>query len=311
MSKIQEAQEILRTLGLPPAQYNEMSALTLLALCNLREEDNWSDASKRSLGVTRGIMTFVKDVYGREYAPNTRETFRRYVLHHFVQAGIAAYNPDNPDLPVNSPNAHYAITDEVLEVVRSYDTPKWEYYVEKFLKEQGKLTEKYLKKRKLKQVPVKLPDGKILRLSAGKHNKVQAAIVEQFAPRFTNGGSLLYLGDTENKNLYKDTETLASLNIPIDKHSKLPDVVIYDKERDWLFLIEAVTSHGPVSGKRLYELEEMLKDCKQGKIYVSAFPDFQEFKKRSGEIAWETEVWLMDTPEHMIHFNGDHFMKTR
>lgn len=78
-----------------------------------------------------------------------------------------------------------------------------------------------------------------------------------------------------------------------------------------LFLIEAVTSHGPVSPKRLLELEAFLKDCKVGKVYVTAFPDMAEFKKHSGNIAWETEVWLMEVPDHMIHFNGDRFMGPR
>jgi len=156
-----------------------------------------------------------------------------------------------------------------------------------------------------------LQNGKTLKLSAGKHNEVQAAIVEQFAPRFANGGILLYLGDTAKKDLFLDEQGLKDLGIPIDQHSKLPDVVILDTNRNWLFLIEAVTSHGLVSPKRLLELENFLKDCKVGKVYVSAFPNMAEFKKHSSNIAWETEVWLMEVADHMIHFNGDRFMKPR
>jgi type II restriction enzyme len=311
MSKLSEAQEILRTLGLPPAQYNEMSALTFLAVCNIKENDSWLDASKQSLGVTKGIMTFVNENYNKNYAPNTRETFRRQVLHQFVQARVVDYNPDFPDLPVNSPKAHYAITNEVLEVVRNYKTENWEIAVKHFISIVGKLTDVYLKERELIQIPVTLANGEVIKLSAGKHNEVQAAIVEQFAPRFANGGTLLYLGDTAKKDLFVDEKTLQELGIPIDQHSKLPDVVIYDAERNWLFLIEAVTSHGPVSPKRIVELEAFLKDCKVGKVYVTAFPDMSEFKKHSSHIAWDTEVWLMDVPDHMIHFNGDRFMGPR
>lgn len=311
MSKLREAQEILRTLGLPPAQYNEMSALTFLAICNIQENDSWSDASKQSLGVTKGIMTFVNENYNKNYAPNTRETFRRQVLHQFVQARVVDYNPDFPNLPVNSPKAHYGITNEALEVVRNYKTENWEIAVNHFISIVGKLTDVYLKERELIQIPVTLASGEVIKLSAGKHNEVQAAIVEQFAPRFANGGTLLYLGDTAKKDLFVDEKTLQELGIPIDQHSKLPDVVIYDAERNWLFLIEAVTSHGPVSPKRIVELEAFLKDCKVGKVYVTAFPDMSEFKKHSSHIAWDTEVWLMEVPDHMIHFNGDRFMGPR
>lgn len=311
MSKIEEAQEILKALGLPSAQYNEMAALTLLAVCNIKEQDNWKDATRQSMGVSNGVMNFVNEHYGKTYAPNTRETFRRQVLHQFVQARIVDYNPDNPKLPVNSPKAHYALTAEALEVIKSYKTKNWEKALSHFLAVVGKLSDVYLKERELNQIPVTLQNGKTIKLSAGKHNEVQAAIVQQFAPRFANGGVLLYLGDTAKKDLFLDEQGLKDLGIPIDQHSKLPDVVILDTKRNWLFLIEAVTSHGPVSPKRLLELEDFLKDCKVGKVYVTAFPDMTEFKKHSNNIAWETEVWLMEVADHMIHFNGDRFMGPR
>jgi hypothetical protein len=140
---------------------------------------------------------------------------------------------------------------------------------------------------------------------------VQVAIIKEFASRFAHGSQLLYVGDTANKDLYIDIISLNAIGITINEHSKLPDVVLYDEKRNWLFLIEAVTSHGPVSPKRIIEIEEMLKNCKAGKVYVSAFPDFKEFKKHTADIAWDTEVWLMDFPEHMIHFNGDRFLGPR
>lgn len=311
MSKIQEAQAILKELGLPDAQQNEISGYTLLALCNIKEKNKWSKAFKQSHGVTKGIMSFILDNYDKEYAPNTRETFRRQVLHQFVQAGIADYNPDIPDLPVNSPRAHYAISEIALETIKTYRTRGWKKAVNNFKSQIGELKEKYSKEREMSRVPLKLANGKVLMLSPGKHNEVQAAIVEEFASRFAQGSTLLYVGDTENKNLHIEKEKLESIGIPITEHSKLPDVVIYDKNKKWLYLIEAVTSHGPMSPKRIVELEEFLKDCKVGKIYVTAFPDFTEFKKHTNDIAWDTEVWIMEFPEHMIHFNGDRFLGPR
>ena len=311
MSKIEEAQEILQSLGLPAAQCNEMAALTLLALCSLKEKGKWMNATKQSMGVSKDIMAFVNEHYKKSYAPNTRETFRRQVLHQFVQARLVDYNPDDTTLPVNSPKAHYALTDEALVVVQAYKTKNWKNALDHFVQTVGKLSDMYMKEREINQIPVTLQNGEVIKLSAGKHNEVQAAIVEQFAPRFANGGVLLYLGDTAKKDLYTNVQGLSDLNIPIDQHSKLPDVIIYDIQRSWLFLIEAVTLHGPVSPKRILELEELLKDCNVGKVYVTAFPDMTEFKKHSNNIAWETEVWLMEVPDHMIHFNGDRFMGPR
>lgn len=256
-------------------------------------------------------MTFIAENYNKKYAPNTRETIRRKVLHQFKQAGIVEYNPDIPNLPVNSPRAHYAISQQVLDTVKQFSSKTWKQAVFKFKENNKELKEQYDRVRKHLKVPVKLSRGKVLHLSPGRHNEVQAAIVEEFASRFAQGSTLLYLGDTENKDLFVEKEVLAKIGIPITQHSKLPDVVIYDENKNWLYLIEAVTSHGPMSPKRIIELEEFLENCTAGKIYVTAFPDFKEFKKHSKDIAWDTEVWIADLPEHMIHFNGDRFMGPR
>lgn len=311
MSKIKEAQTILKELGLPKAQQNDISALTLLALCGVKEAGAWKDAQRSSLKVTKGVMAFMAKQYKRRYAPNTRETVRRQVLHQFVQARLADYNPDNPQLPVNSPNAHYAISKRALEVIRTFGSSKWQSAVAAFKSEVGELRKRYVKDRDLTLIPLKLSDGRTIRLSPGKHNQVQAAVVNQFASRFAKGSMLLYLGDAAKKDLHMDSKMLKKLGIPIDQHSKLPDVVIYDPDKDWLYLVEAVTSHGPITPKRIVELEDLLKNCIVGKIYVSAFPDFAEFKRHTAGLAWETEVWIMEHPDHMIHFNGDKFIGPR
>lgn len=311
MRKIKEAKDILNTLGLPPAQQNEMSALTLLALCDLTKNDSWNNVKKHSVSVTKGVMSFVAGEYKKKYAPNTRETFRRQVLHQFVQARIADYNPDNPQLPTNSPQAHYALTKEALTTIKTYGTTKWKSAAKEFVDKNGTLITRYAKQRDSKLIPVVLSKGLILQLSPGEHNKVQAAIVEQFAPRFAPGSVLLYLGDTAKKNLFVDSDKLVELGIPITDHDKLPDVILYEENKKWLFLIEAVTSHGPMSPKRVVELEEMLTNCKLGKIYISAFPNFAEFRRHTGKIGWETEVWIVENPHHMIHYNGDRFMGPR
>ena len=211
MSKIKEAQEILKELGLPEAQQNEISALTLLALCGVKQSDTWKNAQRLSLKVTKGIMAFMARHYRRRYAPNTRETVRRQVLHQFVQARLSDYNPDNPRLPVNSPNAHYAVSKPALEVIRTFGTNKWQSAVTAFKAEFAELKKRYVKERNLTLIRLKLSDGTIFRLSPGKHNQVQAAVVKEFASRFAKGSMLLYLGDTAKKDLHVDSKMLKKL----------------------------------------------------------------------------------------------------
>ncbi len=273
MKKINEAKQILQALGLPEKQQNDRSALILLALCNLKRRDKWENAKMISMSVVgnkknakyAGIMRFIAKYYNIKYAENSRETFRRQTLHQFVQAGIVHHNPENPNLPTNSKDNHYRITPEALRVIKSFGTSKWENEAKRFIKKVGSLKKKHEKNRKMMKLPVKIANGKTLRFSPGKHNELQITVINDFASRFAQGSELLYVGDTAKKDLYLDQSKLKKLRIPIDQHSKLPDVVLYHQKRNWLFLIEAVTSHGPISPKRIIELEKLLKKCKAEK----------------------------------------------
>jgi adenine-specific DNA-methyltransferase len=310
MGKIEQAQEILETLGLPSAQQNEISALTLLTLAQLSENTPWKNAKTASLRV-HDILVEIKRRYGREYAENSRETIRRKVLHQFEQAGIVIRNIDDPERPTNSGLTNYVLSDLVLDIVRSYGTAKWKAKSKDFIDQQGRLLDVYQKAREQTKIPLQLGEGKTFKLSPGRHNKLEIAIVEEFGPRFAPGAKLIYLGDTAKKTLIFDESSFAKLGLPVSQHDKFPDVILYDQKKKWLFLIEAVTTHGPVSPKRQVELERLFEKCKAGIIYVTAFLDFTTYKKYANDIAWDTEVWIAEMPSHMIHFNGEKFLGPR
>ena len=203
------------------------------------------------------------------------------------------------------------VSEAALHAIRTFGTLEWESAVARFLSQRPALIEVIERRRSRRLIPVRFPDGRLVKLSPGAHNKLQKAVVEQFASRFLEDPKLLYLGDTANKSLFIHTGVLKTLGFPITEHDKLPDVIIFDEKQNWLFLIEAVMSHGPMSYKRVLELELMLANCHAGLVYVSAFPDMAEFRRHSSKIAWDTEVWIADLPEHLIHYNGDRFLNPR
>jgi hypothetical protein len=307
MSRINEALQILADLGLPRAQRNDRSALTLLALLGLTTKRLWSEADNPLMGITP-IMDWVRLHYGKDYAPNTRETIRRQTIHQFVQAGLALYNPDNPARPVNSPHAVYQIAPEALTLLRSFGTSAWDAALPRYLRQARTLAERYARQREMHLVPIHLPAGEGIFLSPGDHSELIRAIIEEFAPRFTPGGILIYAGDTGEKLGCIDADRFAELGISVDGHGKMPDVVIHYVEQNWLLLIEAVTSHGPVDAKRHEELMALFANSSAGLVYVTAFPTRQTMGRYLSEIAWETEVWVADAPSHLIHFNGDRFL---
>lgn len=306
-SNIQQGIEIIKALGLPKEQQNERTSLCLLALLNMGSNDDWQDAQARLIGITP-IMNFCEKEYGRKYAPNTRETFRRQSMHQFVDAGVALYNPDDPLRAVNSPKAVYQIEQATLNLIKSFGKEEWESNLAKYLSTRQTLVAKYAKEREQNKVPVTLVRDEQIFLTPGKHSELIRDIIEEFGARFVPGGQVLYAGDTGEKLGVFDKEGLKELGIEIDTHGKMPDVVMYYPEKNWLILIEAVTSHGPVDGKRHAELESLFKDAMVGIVYVTAFPDRALMARYVAEIAWETEVWVADAPSHLIHFNGVRFL---
>ena len=309
MSKIDDAKRILSDLGLPVKQQNDRSAGTLLALLDLKKRTSWEKANNPIIGI-HSIIEFLNSNYNFSYAENTRESIRRQTIHQFEQAGLIERNRDNPSRPINSGKTVYSIIPELLNLIRSFKTKEWKNNLYNFVSVKEKLIETYNEKRELQRIPL-IINGKIFTLSAGKHNEVQVAIVKEFAERFAKGSQLIYFGDTQKKDLFYNNDILTKIGIPFDKHNKLPDIVIYDENKNWLYLIEAVTSHGPISPKRILELEKLLINSNVGKVYVTAFLEFADFKKFSKDIAWETEVWIVEFPDHMIHFNGDQFIGPR
>lgn len=307
MRKVDQARDILKSIGLPPPQHNERSALTLLALAAMRPRTPWGSA-RQPLLRTVDIMEFIRKRYGKDYAPNSRETIRRYTLHQFEQARIVDRNKDDPSRPTNSGKNVYSLTDRVTRILRNYGKRNYDRLVASFITDFGSLSEAYGKMRKRHRVPLRMPRGAMVFLSPGKHNELQVAVVEEFGPRFAPSAMVLYIGDTAQKHVVYDAEQLAKLSIPITQHGKLPDIILYCKKRNWVFLIEAVTSHGPVSPKRHREIERMLKNSTVERVYVTAFQDWKGFRRFAGDIAWETEVWIADSPDHMIHFNGPKFL---
>lgn len=305
--RIREALAILTSLGLPRSQQNERSALCLLALLGLGRRDAWRRATNPLMGITP-IMDWSREKFGKTYAPNTRETFRRQSMHQFVAAGIALYNPDDPDRPVNSPSAVYQIEAGLLEVLKAYGGKDYTSRLAAWLQDRETLAERYAHEREMRKIPVHIAGNQEIHLSVGEHSRLIKAIVEEFGPRFVPGGQLAYVGDTAEKWGYLDRNLLDSLGVVVGAHGKMPDVVLFFPEKNWLVLVEAVTSHGPVDPKRHEELSHLFSGANAGLVFVSAFPNRRVLNKFLEAISWESEVWVADASSHLIHFNGSRFL---
>ena len=302
MDKLKTIKILLEKLGMPKEQQSDLCCYAILAMANIGPSDKWNKATNEWTRI-HDIIGFIKEKYMITYAENSRETFRKQAIHHFRTAALIEDN----GRATNSPNFRYRLTKEVLDVIK--DLPN-EKLINSFLSKHEKLIDTYASKKEMTKMPVKI-NGKNFTFSTGSHNELQKAIIEEFAPRFAPNSECLYVGDTIEKDLVKDTKKLKELGFEITLHDKMPDVVLYNKEKNWLYFIQSVTSVGPMDPKRIIEINAMTQNVTCGKIFVTAFLDFKTFKRFSEKLAWETEVWLADMPDHMIHLNGDKFLGPR
>ena len=305
MDKIEETRDFLNRIGMPKAQQADICCYVILAMAGIKPDMQWKEATNEWIRI-HDIIQFANSYYGTTYAENSRETFRKQALHHFRTAALVEDNGK----ATNSPNYRYRLTEETLQMLRVRDTIEWQPSLRRFLHYHQSLIEMYASKKKMSMMPVKI-NGQEFSFSPGKHNELQKAIIEEFAPRFAPNSECLYVGDTIEKDLVKKVEKLTELGFQITLHDKMPDVVLYREDKDWLYFVESVTSVGPMDPKRILEITEMTKDVAAGKIFVTAFLDFKTYKRFSEELAWETEVWIAEMPEHMIHLNGDKFLGPR
>lgn len=305
MDKIDEAREFLRLIGMPKAQQADICCYVLLAMSGIKPDMAWSEATNDWIRI-HDIIRFANAYYGTAYAENSREAFRKQALHNFRTAAVAEDN----GMATNSPNYRYRLTEEISQMLKTMKTSEWEKSLRCFLQYHESLVEIYASKKKMTMMPVKINEIDF-NFSTGKHNKLQKAIIEEFAPRFAPGSECLYVGDTTEKDLVKNIEKLTKLGFEITLHDKMPDVVLYREDKNWIYFVESVISAGSMNPKRILEITEMTQGVTAGKIYVTAFLDFRTYKQFSEELAWETEVWIAEMPEHMIHLNGDKFLGPR
>lgn len=307
--RIAEAQAILNALGLPADQQKQVPALTFLALAALTPEMGWQEASNPMIGVSP-IMDYVNSHYGVSYRENSRETFRKSAIHYFEEAGLIVKNPDKPDRPTTSGKTVYQLTDAAVSLVRAFGADAFAEHLAAFVDTTGALVDRHASRRTLQTLPLRRKLDRHVTLSPGAHSELIEAIIRGFGPRFTPDGILIYAGDTGQKwGSYFDEATLAHLGVTIPSTgSKMPDVLIYHEVKGWLVVVEAFDTVGPIDPLRKSQLARVFAASTAPLVYVTAFHTRRAMKGQAAKLAWETEVWIAEAPDHLIHYNGDRFL---
>lgn len=308
-----EALSILTAVGIPvedkTPRAKQMMAVCLLAVSGVT--NGWKEALGADDGrhlKSRDIIVFANKHLGENISSGSYDDIRRKHLKLMVLGGLIVNSSDNPFKATNDPTRGNALHPAFKKLVWSYGTPAWRQALKRYNRDKPALADVLKRKRDLALIPVTLPGGAPLSLTLGKHNELQKAVIELFLPRFGKGAEVLYVGDTSHKALHLEKARLAQLKFIELSHDALPDVVAYDASNNWIFLIEAVHSSGPMSEVRVLELKKMLAACTADLIFVTAFLTKKSYLRWAKDIAWETEAWIADSADHLIHFNGHKFL---
>lgn len=310
---IAEALHILQALGIPvedtPRRLERM-AMAFLAVANINRLHQWQHIRSRIEShhmKTRDIIDFINQHLEEDISSGSYDDIRRKDLKLTVAADVVLQTA--PGTARNNPNRAYMLSPVFADVIQHYQTKNWQPVLQNFLQDRSTLVEELSAQRQINRLPVTIPSGKTIEFSPGKHNQLQKLIIEDFLPRYGYGAQVLYVGDAADKFLLLEADALNALNFFELNHGELPDVIIaYSTTRNWLYLIEAVHSSGAITPLRLRKLANLTDTCTADIIYVTAFLDRKTFRKFVADIAWETEVWIAEDPDHLIHFNGEKFL---
>lgn len=310
---VREALEILVAVGVPSdltPRRREKMAKAFLAVCGLKPGLSWLDIRVNDDSHylrSRDIIRWMNSYLGESISLGSYDDIRRKDLLYPVEIGIILKSAGNEAAATNDGTRGYAVNPDFADLIRSFGTSSWSDMIEAFLQKSEVLAEQLRQRRRLLMMPVRVNADEIL-LGPGEHNQIQKAVIEEFLPRFGHGAEVIYVGDTEDKNLYVKDEILEEIGFFEISHDKLPDVLAYSRSENWIFIIEAVHSANPIDPYRKLMLERLTSRCSAELVFVTAFLNRSGFKKFAAEIAWETEVWIAEEPDHMIHFNGDKFL---
>ncbi|MFS7879235.1 BsuBI/PstI family type II restriction endonuclease [Streptomyces asiaticus] len=308
VATIDTARALLKSFGFDAQRHNVRSAVTLLALAGLKPGDHWADSTTPRLGVQK-IMDWSGSHWAKPYATGSREDFRKKTLRQWVDNGFAVLNADNLNIATNSQLNEYCLSDEAIQAVRVYGTDAFENALVNFLNEASEAVKARAEALHAAMISVGLPGGEEFLLSPAGQNPLLKKMVEEFVPRFASDAKVLYLGDTRGKQaLFEERFFEEKLGLTFDPHGRMPDLVLYDEVREWLFLMEAVKSKGPFDDERHRTLRELFATPVAGLVFVNCFENREAMRQWLPELAWETEAWVADDPDHLIHLNGSRFL---
>lgn len=306
--------DVFQLIGIPVDNTDrklERMAKACLAVGKIKKDFSEACSFEDGFTRTRDIITFENKNFGEDISSGSYDDIRRQDLKLLVEAGIVVNSSSTEEQATNNPSRGYGLSTSFANLLHSFGSSRWEILLNEFRKETKSLKEELERRRDLQKVPVTLPNGKTIVLSYGEHNNLQKAIIEVFLPLFGFGAEVLYVGDTKDKFLHLEKAELEKIKFFTLEHEELPDVVAYSREKNLLYLIEAYHSTGEWDEIRVRKVKRRLEEsgCTANVIFFTAFENKNIFKQKAKDIAWETEVWIADSPEHLVHFNGYKFLE--
>jgi type II restriction enzyme len=297
--EIDQAKQILSEIAFPSKYITDTTAICVCALYDEAPRFNLINGyTKLSQGArVTDILEFSDKELGKKYAENSRETFRKYSLKYLVDEGLAIKNPDKPTRATNSGLNNYILSPQFKQLIDAYlqDTGQFNELKIHFSNVVALARQEEIEKLQEHRIHVEIPQSNDeVSLSPGEHNIIEKFIVEEIMPSLFPNFQLVYIGDTQVKDHF-DEELCRKINLTVDVHNKIPDVIGFDSQSSTILLFEAVASSGPIDNLRKKELLELFDSNQFNLVFGTVFLYDKLFQSFSKLIADGTDAYIIES----------------
>ena len=138
-----------------------------------------------------------------------------------------------------------------------------------------------------------------------KHTQLISDSITHYAKKFLPEYEVIYIDDGDGDRITEDDEEkLAAAGIALKLGDAMPDVLLWNKKTDRLWVIEAVTSDGEVDSHKAEQLTIMAKRCKKSGIdFTTAYRNWKDASTRQGahnNLAIDSYLWIQSDPSRQF-----------
>jgi len=214
-----------------------------------------------------------------------------------IEAGFKFY-PGH--LKAKSPNSCYRLANSFVDILRE---DNWQSILDQWI--QGDAV-----RRRHELQAVAAAEAK--KMADNSHTQLIQASINHYVPAFLPGYEVLYVDDGDGDRITEEQkEILAKAGLALELGDAMPDVLLWNPEKSFLWVIEAVTSDGEVDSHKVAQMTNFSNRHNIQSIgFTTTYPTWKKFAERQKQtkanLAINSHVWILESGSTQLTVEGPH-----